>query len=41
MPTHPMEDPMDLRIDTHSSRFVYCDELADTMNDYTSDTMTI
>lgn len=39
MPTQPMEDPMDLRLDTPWSRFVYCDEPADTMNDYTSDTM--
>jgi uncharacterized protein YjiS (DUF1127 family) len=39
MPTQPMEDPMDLRLDTHRRRFIYCDEPSDTMNDYTSDTM--
>lgn len=39
MPTQPMEDPVDLRLDTPWSRFVYCDEPSDTMNDYTSDTM--
>jgi uncharacterized protein YjiS (DUF1127 family) len=31
MPTQPMQDPMDLRLDTPWSRFVYCDEPADTM----------
>lgn len=39
MPTQSMEDPMDLRLDTPWSRFVYCDEPSDPMNDYTSDTM--
>lgn len=29
MPTQPMEDPIDLRLDTHWSRFVYCDEPVD------------
>ena len=29
MPTQPIEDSMDLRLDTQWSRFVYCDEPVD------------